>query len=173
MVDLTNLNECTIVPHGETVTAYADRPYAERFAVMGVPAESAFETWAASREVVIDRLGFDRSPLPKEAMLQLPSFVRHAPDYVLYEDGFTYLVDCVGTANPSGFKVRASKLEALEFYKRNGGLPLFFVYYSPNNSYSIQTYDTVQALKGPLEHFANDGNAYHFVPQGNTWLPIG
>lgn len=150
---------------------YADKPYAERFAVMGVPAEGAFETWAATRPVVIDRLGFDRSPLPREAMLQLPLFLRHLPDYVLWEDGFTYLVDCVGTANPYGFKVRASKLDALEFYKKEGGLPLFFIYNSTFNAYAILTYDEVVKRKGPVEHFANDGNAYHFVLQAE-WLPV-
>lgn len=152
-------------------TAYADLPYAERFAVMGVPAETAFEYWAGISSNTIQRFGFDRSPLPREAMLQLPSFVRHAPDYVLWEDGFAYLVDCVGTANPLGFKVRASKLDALGFYKSNGGLPLLFIYLSPTDSYALLTLDEVVKRKGPVEHFAQDGNAYHFVPQ-TEWNPV-
>lgn len=152
-------------------TGYADKPYAERFSVMGVPAESAFEQWASARPVVIQRFGFDRSLLPKEAMLQLPLFVRHAPDYILWNAGWTYFVDCVGTANPQGFKVRATKLDALGFYAKEGGDPLLFIYCSSNDSYAFIGYDVVQRTKGPMEHFTNDGNAYHFVPQ-TIWVPV-
>lgn len=150
---------------------YADRPYAERFSVMGGPAESVFEQWASTRPVTIQRFGFDRSPLPKEAMLQLPSFVRHAPDYILFEEGYTYLVDCVGTAKSQGFKVRASKLGALEFYQSNGGDPLLFIFNSAQYSYAFMNLDTVQRTKGPVEHFQNDGNAFHFVPN-TIWVPV-
>ena len=160
-------------PHGEKVTtAYADRPYAERFAVMGQPAEQAFETWAATREVVIDRLGFDRSPLPKEAMLQLPPFLRHLPDYVMYDrNEGTYLVDCIGTANPLGFKVRASKLDVLGFYAEKGAHPQLFIYCSTTDSYSFMSYYNALATKGPMEHFNNDGNAYFFI-KNDTWTPV-
>lgn len=153
-------------------TAYANQEWRDRVAILGDPAEEAFEEWAGppTEDRVIQRLGFHRSALPQKGLLQLPLFIRHLPDYVMYDDGWTYLVEVGGTANPQGFKVRQTKLDALGFYAKNGGDPLFFISLSPKNSYAILRYDEVLRRAGPVDHFT-DGNAFRFVPN-DTWLPI-
>lgn len=150
------------------MTGYATKPWSDRFGVMGVQAEAAFEDWAGPR--VIQRLGYDRSPLPHSALLQLPLWLRHLPDYILFDEGLTYLVEVVGTANPQGFKVRETKRMALEFIAENGGHPHFFIYNSVQDAYRFLSFKEVKQRSGPVDHFS-DGNAFRFV-ENTIWVPM-
>ena len=152
---------------GSNPVTYKDQPWYKRFEVMGQTAEAAFNVWAGPR--IIQRLGYDNSPLPRGAMLQLPPFARHIPDYILWDEGLVSFVEVVGTARRE-FKVRSSKLYGLETW-RNSGVPLdFFVFNSTADEYAFVSYEQALVRRGPQEHFY-DGNVFHRVPV-DSWTAL-
>ena len=67
------------------IQPFADQQWKDRFKTLGNLAEMAFEDWARKNEVQIERMGLRGSHLPRNAMLQLPTHVRHTPDYLAYK----------------------------------------------------------------------------------------
>ena len=103
-------------------------------------------------------------------MLQIPIWVKHAPDFVLWDEGWSYFVEVIGTADDS-FKVRRSKLRGLAYYAETGTPLIFFVFNSFKNGYAIVDYQDALGRAGPPKQFS-DGNSYSEVPV-DGWIPLG
>ena len=133
---------------------------------MGTQAEAAFVRWAGPR--IIQRVGWDKSPLPREAFWDMPPEIRHLPDFFLFDERL-FWVEVIGTANLAGFKIRKTKLESQKMY--HDKVPLFyFVYHSPSDSYATIGWDTVHSGAHTPQKFA-DGNSYYFL-EVNSWTPL-
>lgn len=154
---------------------FADLQWSERFKTLGNLAEMAFEDWARKNEVQFERMGFRGSSLPRNAMLQLPTHVRHTPDYLAYKMGQLKWVECVGTSDLSRFKIRLSKHEGQSWWNRDLEVT-YFLWHSPSQSYAWTTWQDIsdEIVGGaPLEHFTSDGNAYFVIEIDPTsWVKL-
>lgn len=153
----------------ERATPYADRAWLARSETLGTTAEDAFVRWANPR--ITQRVGWDNSPLPREAFFSLPPEIKHLPDYLLWDpdDGLSW-VECIGTGNNTGFKVRKSKLVAQAWYALTVPL-IYFVYHSPSDSYTTMTWEEVRSGAVTPLTFKSDGNTYYFV-EVDGWLKL-
>lgn len=85
---------------------FSEKPYAERFELMGDMAEQRFQEWATENNVPYSVYGLRRPAIP---VWQLPAFVRYTPDFVVGEG----LMEVQGCGRDQHIKLKHDKLWAL------------------------------------------------------------
>lgn len=85
---------------------FSEKPFNERFEVMGDTAEHRFRVWAAEEYIPYTDYGLRRPQVP---VYKLPAFVRYTPDFLLGDA----LVEVQGCGRDQLVKLKHDKLSAL------------------------------------------------------------
>lgn len=94
------------------MATFKDQNWEARVDVLGDPAETAFQEYAARRNLGVVKYGLDRPPVN---LSRTTAFVRYSPDF-LTDEG---LVEVQGCGRDQLFKFKHEKLRALMQWQRH------------------------------------------------------
>jgi hypothetical protein len=142
------------------MSSFADKSFQERLLTMGTIAQTAFETWAKTKDIRFVKYGFDRPDFKQ--FWQLPLFIRATPDYVC-ETGHNFFVEVKG-ARGKHLKIKDETMRALDTW--NSYITVwFFLYRDDTDAYDFVNYRTMHdlCLLSPTKRFIQDKKLYYEI----------
>ena len=143
------------------MSGYRNRPWKERYAIMGDSAESVFHEVAPFGRAM--RFGWRR---PEVSMQRMAPRIRHMPDFYCATG---HVVEVMGCGKDKILKLKVSKLDALEWWAEAGNPVALFAWNSHLRSWVLVPLESLSPLarRCPLDRFREDkgtGDEYHAIP---------
>ena len=122
--------------------------------------EELFEQYCINKQVSFKRIGFDEKNDPIPNFYSINPFVRNIPDYIVFGDKGTKLVNIKGTANIKESEVRMIP-QFIEWYHTKE-CPLWYAFcFADKNTPYFRTPDQVITLyQQGVDKQWNDGKIY-------------
>lgn len=144
------------------------RSFQEREKTLGDIAESAFEQWAETKEIEIERYGLHRPKIKRFWMI--PSLIRKTPDYLCYGK-VPFFCEIKGTGQARHTKIKEEDM--VEFARWNDELQLWFFIYD-NYRFQVAFVDFITMLnlckESPVGTFPDKNKVYYRIHDDHfTW----
>jgi hypothetical protein len=147
---------------------WSELPFAERLVRLGDEAELKYETDRRARGVRFTDYGLRRPPFNGREMAQLPTSIRHGPDYIESWGGRLRFVEVQGVGADQRCKLKDAKLQALA--EANAELAaVLWVWNSPLRLYAVVPFTQVALL---MADGATHGQLGVFDAQGRNPKPF-
>ena len=117
---------------------FSEKPFNERYELMGDTAEHRFRVWAAEEYMPYTDYGLRRPQVP---VYKLPAFIRYTPDFLLGDA----LVEVQGCGRDQTIKMKHDKLWALETWDIHCGVYVW-MWNQSNDQIGVMTFNVFQDL---------------------------
>lgn len=143
--------------------AFHKKSWNERKQVLGKPAETAFQIFAAKRGIRFEDFGAKvESPLN---YFKIPLYLRLRPDYICQQGSKTILCEVKGVGFDGLLKFKLESIEAL--YTWQLVTPVFiFLWDSSRRQYCFIAYENLrnQLYQCQMQRFENDNKPFFALP---------